>query len=68
MAIDIKLRVSLTLDETALEDALAEFDEITVSSLIKQVLDKAIALDNVECEVVEGPNSLDEYDEAAVNR
>jgi hypothetical protein len=68
MAIDIKLRVSLSLDEAALEDALAEYDEITVSSLVKQVLDKAIALDAVECEVVEGPNSLDEYDSAAAER
>jgi hypothetical protein len=65
MAIDIKLQVKLSLDESGLEDALSEYDEITVSELVKQVLDKAIALDHVDCEVVEGPNTLDEYDAAA---
>ncbi|MEE2703236.1 MAG: hypothetical protein VX614_04360 [Myxococcota bacterium] len=64
MAIDIKLTVRLELEETALEDALAEYDEITVSELVKQILDKAIALDEVAAEVTEGPNTLDEYDEA----
>lgn len=65
MAIDVKLQVQLSLDEAALEDALAEYDEITVSELVKQVLDKGIALDAVKCEVLEGPNSLEEYDQAA---
>lgn len=65
MPIDIKLNVRLSLDERELEDALAEFDEVTVSELIKQVLDKAIALDRVEAEVLEGPNSLDEYDQVS---
>ena len=63
MAIDIKLNVRMKLDEAALEDALAEFDEVTVSELIKQVLDKAIALDSVNAEVLEGPNTLEEYDQ-----
>ena len=63
MAIDIKLNVRLHLDETGLEDALAEYDEVTVSELIRQVLDKAIALDDVTAEVIEGPNTLEEYDE-----
>jgi len=62
MPIDIKLSVTLTLEETALEDALAEYDEMRVGPLVQQVLDKAIALDQVSVEVVEGPNSLDEYD------
>lgn len=65
MGIDVKLQVKLSLDEGALEDALAEFDEITVTEMVKQVLDKAIALDGVECEVIEGPNTLDEFDAAA---
>lgn len=65
MAIDVTLQVRLSLDETALEDAMAEFDEMTVSDLVKTVLDKNIALDGVECEVQQGPNSLEEYDEAA---
>ena len=65
MAIDIKLNVRMQLDEAALEDALAEFDEVTVSELIRQVLDKAIALDEVNAEVLEGPNSLEEYDQSS---
>ena len=64
MGIDVKLQVKLSLDEAALEDDLAEFDEITVTEMVKQVLDKAIALDGVECEVIEGPNTLDEFDAA----
>jgi hypothetical protein len=62
MPIDIKLIVTLSLEESALEDALAEYDELTVSELVKQVLDKAIALDAVEATVVDGPNTLEEYD------
>jgi hypothetical protein len=62
MPIDIKLNVTLSLDESALEDALSEFDELTVNELVKQVLDKAIALDGVDATVLEGPNTLEEYD------
>ena len=67
MSIDLKLSVTLTLDETALEDALAEYDELQVGDMIRQVLDKAIALDNVSVEVVEGPKSLDDYDQYQQN-
>ena len=67
MAIDIKVMIKLSLEESALEDALAEYDELKVADMVKQVLDKAIALENVVAEVVEGPNSLDEYDAAAEN-
>ena len=62
MPIDIKLNVTLSLDVSALEDALSEFDELTVNELVKQVLDKAIALDGVDAVVLEGPNTLEEYD------
>lgn len=62
MPIDITLTVRMSLEESALEDALEEFDELTVSELVKQVLDKAIALEHVEVDVAEGPNSLEEYD------
>jgi hypothetical protein len=62
MPIDIKLSVTITLEETALEDALAEYDEMRVGAMVQQVLDKAIALEQVHVEVVEGPNSLEEYD------
>jgi len=62
MAIAITLQVRLSVEESALEDALAEFDELTVSSLVTQVLDKAIALEHIDVEVKAGPNSLEEYD------
>ncbi len=65
MPIDIKLNVTLSLDVSALEDALSEFDELTVNELVKQVLDKAIALDGVDAIVLEGPNTLEEYDKFA---
>ena len=65
MPIDIKLNVTLSLEESALEDALSEYDELTVCELVRQVLDKAIALDDVTAVVVEGPNTLDEYDKFA---
>ena len=64
MPIDISLNVRLSLEESALEDALEEYDELTVDELIKQVLDKAIALEGIDAAVVEGPNSLEDYDKA----
>lgn len=67
MAIDIKMTVKLSLEESALEDALAEYDELKVADMVKQVLDKAIALEDVVAEVVEGPNTLEEFDAAAEN-
>jgi hypothetical protein len=63
MAIDIKIALRFSLEESALEDALAEYDEVTVSELVKQVLDKAIAIDAVDAEILEGPNTLEEYDQ-----
>ncbi len=62
MAIEIKLQVTLSVEESSLEDALAEYDELTVSELVSQVLDKAIALERIETQVKEGPNSLEDYD------
>ncbi len=62
MAIDIKLQVVLSVEEGALEDALAEYDELTVGNLVAQVLDKAIALESIVAEVLEGPNTLEDYD------
>ncbi len=64
MAIDITLQVKLSVDEQDLEDAMAEFDEIDVGKLISQILDKSIALDAVGAEVISGPKTLDEYDQA----
>ncbi len=60
----IKLAVEFTVTESGLEDALAEYDELTVSGLIAEVLDKNVACDEISVKVVEGPNSLEEYDEA----
>ena len=62
MAIAIKLEVTLSVEESSLEDALAEYDELTVSELVTQVLDKAIALESIQAEVTQGPNSLEDYD------
>ncbi|MEZ4332327.1 MAG: hypothetical protein R3F35_11270 [Myxococcota bacterium] len=62
---DIKIKVALefSISESDLEDALAELDEISVDSLITQILDKSIAVDDIRCKVVEGPNTLEEVDE-----
>lgn len=62
---DIKIKVALefSISESDLEDALAELDEISVDSLITQILDKSIAVDHIRCKVVEGPNTLEEVDE-----
>ncbi len=63
MSITIKLQVHLALEEQDLEDALAEYDEITVEGLIQELLDKAVACDDIRIKVVEGPNTLEEYDQ-----
>jgi len=63
MDVKIKLNVEFSVSEHGLEDALAEYDELTVTGLIKEILDKSIACDEISCRVVEGPNNLEEYDE-----
>ena len=64
---DAKVRMSLefNISESGLEDAMAEFDELTVEGLIREVLDKSIACDEIATKVVEGPNTLEEYDQQA---
>lgn len=62
MDVKIKATVGFTLTGTALEDALAEYDELSVVGLLKEVVDKGIACDDIEVEVTEGPNTLEEYD------
>jgi len=62
MNVRIKTTVEFSITEGALEDALAEYDEITVEGALREVLDKAIAVDNIEVKVVEGPNTLEELD------
>jgi hypothetical protein len=63
MSVTIKVALEITVSDTALEDAMAEFDELSVEGLVKEILDKAIACDNVIARVDEGPNTLEEYDQ-----
>ena len=62
MDVNIKLSVSFSVSENSLEDALAEFDEITVSGLLREIIDKAIACDEISCKVEEGPDTLEALD------
>ena len=61
--IKIKFALEITISENDLEDGLAEYDELSVDSLISQILDKSIAIDEIDCKVVEGRNNLEEVDE-----
>jgi hypothetical protein len=63
MDVRIKATLEFTVSGSALEDAMAEYDELTVASLLQEVVDKAIACDNIEVKVIEGPNTLEEYDQ-----
>jgi hypothetical protein len=62
MDVRIKTTLEFTVSGSGLEDAMAEFDELTVAGLIREILDKAIACDDIRVEVLEGPNTLEEYD------
>jgi len=62
MDVRIRASVAFSLSGSALEDALAEYDELTVVGLIREILDKAVACDDIQVEILEGPNSLEEYD------
>jgi hypothetical protein len=61
--IKIKLSIQFTINESDLEDGLAEYDELSVGSLISQILDKSLAVDSIDCKVVDGPDTLEEVDE-----
>ena len=63
MSVMIKLAVEFAVSGTALEDAMAEYDELSVEGLIREILDKAVACDEVTAKVEEGPNTLEEYDQ-----
>ncbi len=63
MDVKIKMTLEFSVSEQGLEEALAEYDELTVEGLIGEVLDKSIACDEIVSKVVEGPNNLEEYDE-----
>jgi hypothetical protein len=62
MDVKIKLSIAFSVSESSLEDALAEYDEITVQGLMREVIDKAIACEEVSVHVDEGPNTLEELD------
>ena len=62
MDVRIKSNVEFSVSGTALEDALAEYDVLTVVDLLKEILDKAVACDDIRVEISEGPNTLEEYD------
>jgi hypothetical protein len=62
MEVKIKVMVNFSVSDSSMEDALAEYDELTVEGLIEQIVDKAIACDEITVKVVEGPNSLEELD------
>ena len=59
----IKLSLDFRVSDSSLEDALAEFDELTVEGLIREILDKAIACDEISAKVNDGPNTLEEFDQ-----
>lgn len=62
MDVKIKATVSFSVSESALEDALAEYDELTVEGLLREIIDKAVACDEIFTQIEEGPNTLEEYD------
>jgi hypothetical protein len=63
MGVKIKATLEFTLADSALEDALAEYDELTVEGMLRELLDKAVACDDIQAKVVEGPNTLEEVDQ-----
>ena len=63
MDVKIKATVNFSVSDSSMEDALAEFDELTVEGLIREILDKSIACDDIGVKVVEGPNNLEEFDQ-----
>mgnify|MGYP003336492574 CR=1 FL=1 len=65
MDVRIKATLEFTVGGASLEDAMAEYDELTVASLLREIIDKAIACDNIEVKVIDGPNTLEEYDQQA---
>ena len=62
MDVNIKVSVGFRVSENSLEDALAEYDELTVEGLLREIIDKAIACDEISTNVEEGPNTLEDLD------
>jgi hypothetical protein len=61
----IKATLEFSVSGSGLEDALAEYDELTVEGMLREMLDKSIACDDIRVAIVEGPNTLEDYDELA---
>jgi hypothetical protein len=58
----IKLTLEFTVSGSGLEDAMEEYDELSVEGMIRELLDKSIACDEIAVAVVSGPNTLEDYD------
>ena len=63
MDVKIKLTLEFSVSDNALEDAMAEYDELTVEGLLREIIDKAIACDEIASKVEDGPNTLEELDQ-----
>lgn len=63
MEMKVKMAIEFVVSDSGLEDALAEYDEITVEGLVREILDKSVACDEIQSSVVEGPNTLEDFDE-----
>jgi len=62
MGVRIKATVEFNVSGSSLEDALAEYDELTVEGLLREMIDKAIACDEIQSRIEDGPNTLEEFD------
>ena len=62
MEVKLKVGIAFSVSENSLEDALAEYDELSVAGLIREIIDKAIACDEITAKVEDGPNTLEEVD------
>ena len=63
MSVNIKILVQFSVSDSALEDAMAEYDELTVEGLVREIIDKAVACDEITVKLQDGPNTLEEYDQ-----
>jgi hypothetical protein len=63
MNIKLKVTAEFSIAEGSLEDALAEYDELTVEGLLAEIVDKSIACDDITVKVLEGPNDLESVDQ-----
>lgn len=63
MDVKIKVNLEFNLSDSAMEEAMAEYDELTVEGLLREIIDKAIACDEISIKVDDGPNTLEELDQ-----